>query len=93
MPETFIEPHKVLSPLPKQLPVVQIEDGYEKTIKEELGVEKSLNSANISLDNIVTGKRRSKPVKPVKKLTKKRAKKGGNKKHSVTKNCSDLSLL
>ena len=96
MPETFIEPHKVLSPLPKQLPAVQIdvfEDGYEKTIKEELGVEKSLNSANISLDNIVTGKRRSKPVKPVKKLTKKRAKKGGNKKHSVTKNCSDLSLL
>ena len=49
MPETFIEPHKVLSPLPK-------------------------------------------PVKPVKKQTKKRAKKGGNKKHSVTKNCSDLSL-
>ena len=96
MPETFIEPHKVLSPLPKQLPAVQIdvfEDGYEKTIKEELGVEKSLNSANICLDNIVTGKRRSKPVKPVKKLTKKRAKKGGNKKHSVTKNCSDLSLL
>ena len=95
MPETFIEPHKVLSPLPKQLPAVQIdvfEDGYEKTIKEELGVEKSLNSANINLDNIVTGKRRSKPVKPVKKLTKKRAKKGGNKKHSVTKNCSDLSL-
>ena len=95
MPETFIEPHKVLSPLPKQLPAVQIdvfEDGYEKTIKEELGVEKSLNSANISLDNIATGKRRSKPVKPVKKLTKKRAKKGGNKKHSVTKNCSDLSL-
>ena len=82
MPETFIEPHKVLSPLPKQLPAVQIdvfEDGYEKTIKEELGVEKSLNSANISLDNIATGKRRSKPVKPVKKLTKKRAKKGGNK--------------
>ena len=24
MPETFIEPHKVLSPLPKQLPVVQM---------------------------------------------------------------------
>ena len=96
MPETFIEPHKILSPLPKQLPAVQIdvfEDGYEKTIKEELGVETSLNSANISLDNIVTGKRRSEPVKPVKKLTKKRAKKGGNKKHSVTKNCSDLSLL
>ena len=77
MPETFIEPHKVLSPLPKQLPVVQIEDGYEKTIKEELGVEKSLKSANVSLENVVTGKRRSKPVKPVKKQTKKRAKKGG----------------
>ena len=53
MPETFIEPHKVLSPLPKQ------------------------NPANVSLENVVTGKRRSKPVKPVKKQTKKRAKKGG----------------
>ena len=38
MPETLIEPHKVLSPLPKQLPAVQIdvfEDGYEKTVKKE----------------------------------------------------------
>ena len=80
MPETLIEPHKVLSPLPKQLPAVPIdvfEDGFEKTVKEELAVEKSLKSANVSLDNIVTGKRRSKPVKPVTKQTKKRSKKGG----------------
>ena len=81
MPETLIEPHKVLSPLPKQLPAVQIEifeDGYGKTVKEELGLEKSLKSENVSLDNLVTGKRRSKPVKPVKKQTKRRAKKGGD---------------
>ena len=80
MPETLIEPHKVLSPLSKQLPADQIdvfEDGYEKTVKEELGLEKSLKSENVSLDNLVTGKRRSKPVKPVKRQTKKRAQKGG----------------
>ena len=52
-----------------------------KKIQDELGVEKSVKSANVSLDNIVTGKRRSKPVTLVKsqtkRLTKKRAKKGG----------------
>ena len=64
----MIEPHNVLSPLPKQLPVV----------KDELGVEKSVKSANVSLDNLVTGKRRSKPVKSVKKQTKKHARKGEN---------------
>ena len=48
-----------------------------KNIHAELGLEKSVKSADVSLDNLVTGKRRSKPVTPVKSQTKKRAKKGG----------------
>ena len=82
MPETLIEPHKVLSPLPKQLPAVQrvvFEDEYEKTVKARRGkiLEVSECLFGPSLDNLVTEKRRSKPVKPVKRQTKKRANKGG----------------
>ena len=62
-----------------------------KKIQEELGLEKSVKSANVSLDNLVTGKRRSKPVTPVKSLTKKRVKKGGEHVETSAQSESDLN--
>jgi hypothetical protein len=62
-----------------------------KKIQEELGLEKSVKSANVSLDNLVTGKRRSKPVTPVKSLPKKRVKKGGEHVETSAQSESDLN--
>merc|ERR1712037_747311 len=66
------------------------DNGPVKKIQEELGLEKSVKSANVSLDNLVTGKSRSKPVTPVKSLTKKRAKKGGEHVETSAQSESDI---